>query len=222
MASLTQWTWVWASPRRWWRIGRPGMLQSMGGKELDTTEQLNNNNNIHLNASIQTSAALQSFSHLPRGLTVDDFHYHPSPDKARSSAMWVIFCCCFPVTKSCQTLHSTNDCSMPASSVFHCLLEFAQIHVHAMVRILAKSAPQENLKTWKSRARYFVVRIASIQHRIDSKHVAKVRKRRKGKNRERRRKKSNKNRLLGWLNPSYLSKKSDYFSHVLIEKEKNS
>ena len=27
--SLTQRTWVWASSRRWWRTGRPGMLQSM-------------------------------------------------------------------------------------------------------------------------------------------------------------------------------------------------
>lgn len=54
-----------------------------------------------------------------------------------------------------------------------------------MFRILPKSAPQENLKTWKSRARYFVVRIASIQHGADCKHVAKVGKKRKGKNRER-------------------------------------
>ena len=30
MASLTQWTWAWASSRRWWSIGKPGMLQSMG------------------------------------------------------------------------------------------------------------------------------------------------------------------------------------------------
>ena len=30
MVSLTQWTWVWASSRRWWRTGKPGMLQSMG------------------------------------------------------------------------------------------------------------------------------------------------------------------------------------------------
>ena len=30
MASLTQWTWVWASPRIWWWTERPGMLQSMG------------------------------------------------------------------------------------------------------------------------------------------------------------------------------------------------
>ena len=30
MASRTQWTWVWASSRRWWRTGKPGVLQSMG------------------------------------------------------------------------------------------------------------------------------------------------------------------------------------------------
>ena len=30
MASLTQWTWVWASSRGWWRSEKPGMLQSMG------------------------------------------------------------------------------------------------------------------------------------------------------------------------------------------------
>jgi len=30
MASLTEWTWVWASSRRWWRTGKPGVLQSMG------------------------------------------------------------------------------------------------------------------------------------------------------------------------------------------------
>ena len=28
--SPTQWTWVWASSRKWWRTGKPGVLQSMG------------------------------------------------------------------------------------------------------------------------------------------------------------------------------------------------
>ena len=32
MASLTQWTWVRASSRRWWRTGKPGVLQSMGSQ----------------------------------------------------------------------------------------------------------------------------------------------------------------------------------------------
>ena len=32
MASLTQWTWVWANSERWWRTGEPGVLQSMGSQ----------------------------------------------------------------------------------------------------------------------------------------------------------------------------------------------
>ena len=41
MASLTWWTWVWVNSRSWWWRGRPGVLWSMGCKELDTTEWLN-------------------------------------------------------------------------------------------------------------------------------------------------------------------------------------
>ena len=43
MASLTQWTWVWAnSGSWWWWTGRPGVLQSMGLQRVgDTTERLN-------------------------------------------------------------------------------------------------------------------------------------------------------------------------------------
>ena len=32
MASPTQWTWVWANSRRWWRIGKPGVLLFMGSQ----------------------------------------------------------------------------------------------------------------------------------------------------------------------------------------------
>lgn len=40
MASLTQWTGVWACSRRWWRKGRPGMLSPWGGKgHVWATEQ---------------------------------------------------------------------------------------------------------------------------------------------------------------------------------------
>ena len=32
MASPTQWTWVWVNSRRWWRTGKPGVLQCMGSQ----------------------------------------------------------------------------------------------------------------------------------------------------------------------------------------------
>ena len=43
MASLTQWTWVWASSRSWWWTGKPGMLQSMGSQRIghDWATELN-------------------------------------------------------------------------------------------------------------------------------------------------------------------------------------
>ena len=42
MASPTSWTWVWVSSESWWWTGKPGMLQSMGGKESYTTYWMNN------------------------------------------------------------------------------------------------------------------------------------------------------------------------------------
>ena len=35
--SLTQWTWIWANSRRWWRTEEPGVLRPWGCKELDMT-----------------------------------------------------------------------------------------------------------------------------------------------------------------------------------------
>ena len=34
MASLTQWTWIWASSGSWWWTGKPGVLQSMGSQRV--------------------------------------------------------------------------------------------------------------------------------------------------------------------------------------------
>ena len=34
IASPTQWTWVWTNSGKWWRTGKPGMLQSMGLKRV--------------------------------------------------------------------------------------------------------------------------------------------------------------------------------------------
>ena len=58
MASPTQWTWVWASSRRWWRTGMCCSL--WGQEELDTTEQMNNNN---IFTSILSSLSLGTREH---------------------------------------------------------------------------------------------------------------------------------------------------------------
>ena len=36
MASLIQWTWVWANSRSWWWTGKPGVLQTMGSQRVGT------------------------------------------------------------------------------------------------------------------------------------------------------------------------------------------
>ena len=43
MASLTRWTWVWASSGSWWWTGKPSMLQSMGSQRVrhDWVTELN-------------------------------------------------------------------------------------------------------------------------------------------------------------------------------------
>ena len=43
MVSLTQWTWVWASSRRYWRTEKPGVLQSTGWQRVgrDWVTELN-------------------------------------------------------------------------------------------------------------------------------------------------------------------------------------
>ena len=39
LASLTQWTWVWANSRRWWTTEKPGMLQSQRVRHGWVTER---------------------------------------------------------------------------------------------------------------------------------------------------------------------------------------
>ena len=34
MASPTQWRWVWTNSKRWWRTGKPGVLQFMGSQTV--------------------------------------------------------------------------------------------------------------------------------------------------------------------------------------------
>ena len=43
MASPTWWTWVWVSSGSWWKIGKPGVLQSMGSQRVrhDCATELN-------------------------------------------------------------------------------------------------------------------------------------------------------------------------------------
>ena len=66
LASPTQQTWVWANSGRWWRTGKPGVLQSMGsqtvGQDLATDQQqhdeINWSNRIFFNLMVYPTTVM--------------------------------------------------------------------------------------------------------------------------------------------------------------------
>ena len=70
MASSTQWTWVWANSRRWWRTASLVCCRPWSCKESDTTEWLNKSNLLSTEPrakqqSCQTAWALKPDCLLP-------------------------------------------------------------------------------------------------------------------------------------------------------------
>ena len=60
----TQWTWLWASPGRWWSTGKPGVQQSMGpqraGHDWVTEQQQQNVIGILVEIALSTQIVLSS------------------------------------------------------------------------------------------------------------------------------------------------------------------
>ena len=52
MASLTQWTWVWANSRRYWRTGKPGVLQSTGSQRVEHDLVTEQNKTVKLSSKV--------------------------------------------------------------------------------------------------------------------------------------------------------------------------
>ena len=82
MASLTQLTWVWANSGRWWRAGKPGVLQSMGSKRVghDWATELNWSQFLSLGSLFPLSISLFSSS-LSCNSTLNSVHNLVFPDK---------------------------------------------------------------------------------------------------------------------------------------------
>ena len=69
-------------------------------------------------------------------------HTHTAIQPLWSICAWthcVCYCCSVP--KVCLTLCDPMDCSTPAFSVLHCLLEFAQTHFHWVSDAIQPSHP---------------------------------------------------------------------------------
>ena len=91
MASLTRWTWVWASSGRWWWMGRPRVLQSIGSQRVrhDSATELNLfSNKVYF---LKACVLMCITPHPP----------HPTPMLTRSYTFLLVlflsilyFCCC--------------------------------------------------------------------------------------------------------------------------------
>ena len=95
VASLTQWTGVWASSRRWWRTGKPGVLQSMGLWRVRHDWVTEQQTVIHLHWCHNSN--ILKFFQLPRCLNSIESESE--------------------VTQPCPTLFDSVDCSLLGFSV---------------------------------------------------------------------------------------------------------
>ena len=115
MASLTRWTWVWASSESWWWTGKPGALQSMG---------LN-----RVRHDWATSLSLFTFMHWRRKWQLIPV-FLPGNPRDRGS-----------VTQLCPTLCDPMNHSTPGLPVHHHLPESTQTHVHRVSDAIQPSHP---------------------------------------------------------------------------------
>ena len=114
MESLTQWTWVWASFGRWWRTGKPGLLQSMRSQSWDMTGWLNSNKN--------KSKSRVCPYYMPGKKCFSWFFQPPAPFKVRIiTNYYTETLCSLPeVTELCRARpgFELKSCSIITKSVF--------------------------------------------------------------------------------------------------------
>ena len=87
MASVTQWTWVWASSRRGQRTGQPGVLQSMGLQRV-----------WHDSATEQQQNQTKMFTKKKKKIHIKDYNFKNysflSSWFQGKKCQWEVFCIC--------------------------------------------------------------------------------------------------------------------------------
>ena len=118
MASLTRWTWVWASSGHWWWTGKPGAQQSIGLQRVRhnwvTTELTCQTVQCY---SVQFSCSVMSDSFRPHGLQ----HIRlpcPSPTPGACSNSGPLSWWCHPTVSTSVFPFSSRLQSFPASGSF--------------------------------------------------------------------------------------------------------
>ena len=108
MVSLTQWTWIWARSRRWWRSGKPVMLQSMGSHRIPH------------NLTTQFSSVTQSCPTLcdPMDCSTPGFPVHHQLPELTQIHVHYIHNAIQPTISSSADPFSSRLQSFPASGLF--------------------------------------------------------------------------------------------------------
>ena len=125
MASLTQWTWVWTNSARWWRTGKPGVLQFTGQQRVGhnwVTEQWQ-----YIKQITNKDLQYQIRDQISRSVVSDSLQLHglqyarlpcpsPSPGAYSDSCPLSQWCC--PTISSSVIPFSSCRQSFPASRSF--------------------------------------------------------------------------------------------------------
>ena len=120
MVSPTQWTWAWANPGRWWRTGKPGVLQSVGSwrvrHDLVPEQQQSGSESprSHHSAPPDLISFLKNWSRVD---LVSDIEQSHSVIYTRFFSIIGYWFGGGLAAQLCQTLRDPMDCSPPGSSV---------------------------------------------------------------------------------------------------------
>ena len=94
---------------------------------------MNNSVGFSMFTAAITTIWFQALFIIPKRSPIPTSSHSPFPSPPASGNHRPTFCqCCFcsSVTKLCPALCSSMDCRLPGSLILHCLMEFAQIHIH--------------------------------------------------------------------------------------------
>ena len=126
MASLTQWTRVWANSGRWWRTGKPSVLQSMGSQRVGhdwATEQQQPNFLILLAVSLEQwlkYCGLRVKSNLLAVFTNKVLLLHKHTHSSRYFPWWLL--CYSSMWSSCNRSYNAGGKKLLPGSLQICLL----------------------------------------------------------------------------------------------------
>ena len=128
-ASPTQWTWVWGSSGKWWRIGKPGVLQSMGSQRVRHYEDWTTTNFLK---KYQVTFSEQLYLFVFPSELCENSHYFVS-----SSALDNVTILYFGHSKSCGEIPWYLMVVVTCTSLMTNDIEHLTIYLYLIIYLLA-------------------------------------------------------------------------------------